>query len=698
MSPSVQGKTPVAGLSPRAGEIPLSCQRFTAHRPRNLQQMISRLRPLLLLWLLVFVTCGLRLQAQPFFAMDTGITGDPEKVAEALQELGYDGLGGSGTSVAPLRKALEGQGSRLWNVYLNLKFEKGIPALTPDLRQIIDNLKGHDSFLWISIIEVADKTDETAAAAITEIADYAKASGVKISLYPHSGFWMSRFSDAARVAAKLDREDVGITFNLCHWLKVEGDIDPIPAIGREAKRLQFVTINGADRGDTKAMNWDRLIQPLDRGSYDVDGFLKRLQEEAKWNGPIGLQAYGVPGDRRQNLARSMAAWRKMTGSLDGMVVCGYQGWFRAEGDGSGNGWFHYSGGGKFEPTNTHIEMWPDMSEFGTDERFPTPLRYANGKVAEVFSSVKEPTVRRHFRWMREYGIDAAFVQRFAVTTRDAKHRASMDTVLGHCRAAANAEGRKWIVMYDLSGLKTGDFTAIPEDWKRLVAEQRLSKDDPAYLGYRGKPLVALWGLGFNDRAPSLPEWETLIRFFKDQGCAVMLGVPCYWRTLDRDTIPDPKLHEIMMLGDVISPWAVGRFNTPEDAANRVEPLLKPDVAWCRERNLGYLPVAFPGFSWQNLQKSRNQEAKFDAIPRLRGKFLWSQAVAAKEAGTKSLYIAMFDEIDEGTAIFKTSQNPPVGPVKFLADPATKPDHYLWLTGEIGKMLRGLAPAGELPAR
>lgn len=631
--------------------------------------------------------------------MDTGITGDPEKVAEALQELGYEGLGGSGTSVAPQRAALEGKGGRLWNVYLTLKFQSGKSALTPEIKKLIAELKGHDSALWIAIQEVEGKRDEVAVKALTEIADEAKLSGVRVSIYPHTGFWLERFSDAARVAKLVNREGLGITFNLCHWLKVEGDVDPIPTIKAEAKHLQFVTINGADKGDTKGMNWDRLIQTLDSGTYDVAGFVSRLQGEAGWDGPIGLQAYGVKGDRRTNLAKSMAAWRKMSGTLDGMVVSGYQGWFRAEGDGSGNGWFHYSPGGRFGPENTHIEIWPDMSELGQDERFPTPLKHADGKTAEVFSSVKEATVLRHFRWMREYGIDAAFVQRFATTTRDPRHRASMDMVLAHCRKGANAEGRKWLVMYDLSGLRTESFDTVSKDWQRLKQEKRWSADDAAYLRYKGKPLVALWGLGFNDRAPSLPEWETLIRFFKSEGCAVMVGVPCYFRSLSQDTIKDPKLHEVIAQADIVSPWAVGRFGTPQDAANRVERLLKPDLEWCKARKLDYLPVAFPGFSWHNLMKSRRQEAKMDAIPRLGGKFLWSQAVAARQAGSTSLYLAMFDEVDEGTAIFKISNNPPVGEVKFLADPAVEPDRYLWLSGQIGRMLRGEIPASmEMPQR
>lgn len=648
--------------------------------------------------LFAFLVLASGLKASPFFAMDNGVPGGPAEVAATLHELGYDGLGGRGPGVRLLREALEVKGSRLWNIYLTLKFAPGRPALTPEIRGYIDELKGHDSTLWLAIQEVRGG-DEVAVAAVREIAAHAETAGVKVSLYPHTGFWLARFADAVRVAGLVDREDVGTTFNLCHWLKVEGDVDPIPLLKAEKAKLQFVTINGADKGDTKAMGWDRLIQPLDRGNYDVGTLIRRLRDEVEWHGPVGLQGYAVPGDKRENLRRSMAAWRKMTGSLDGMVLCGYQGWFRCEGDGSNNGWRHYAVNGKFEPGHSHIEMWPDVSELGPDERFATPFRHADGRVAEVFSSVKEPTIRRHFRWMKEHGIDGVFLQRFAAPALDARFRGPMDEVMKHCRTAAAAEGRKWALMYDLSGVKAQDFVRVNEDRVRLMSEGPMKDRGAEYLTYRGKPLIALWGLGFNDRPPALEEWETLVRQCRDDGFAVMLGVPCYWRTLERDAIADPKLLEIIKLADIVSPWSVGRFGTPQDAAARVDKLLKPDLEWCRERGIDYLPVVFPGFSWQNLQKSRGGEAKFDAIPRRGGEFLWSQAIAAKQAGAKAAYVAMFDELDEGTAIFKTTQDPPVGASRFLAEPGVKPDHYLWLSGEIGAMLRGEKPGGpEIPVR
>ncbi|RYD65306.1 MAG: hypothetical protein EOP83_07645 [Verrucomicrobiaceae bacterium] len=450
---------------------------------------------MLLIRLIAFALLSLPiLRANPFFAMDTGITGDPVKVAEALDALGYDGLGGSGYLVKPMKDELVKRSIRLWNVYLTLDFAAGKPALTPELKVLIEDLRGHDATLWIAIRKVSGG-EATALGSLREIADHAESAEVKVSLYPHTGFWLERFSDAARVAAVVDRKNVGITFNLCHWLKVEGDVDPIPVISMEAARLQFVTINGSDGGDTKAMGFERLIQPLGQGTYDTAGLVRRLQEEAKWEGPVGLQAYGVKGDRRENLRRSMVAWREMNGLLDGKILCGYQGWFRCGDDGSNNGWHHYAVNGKFQPGSSAIEMWPDMSELAPGERHATAFRHADGSVAEVFSSVHPDTTRRHFRWMREHGIDGAFLQRFAANTRDPRSRDSMAQVLTNVRDSAKAEGRKWALMYDLTGLKTEDFPQVMEDWQKLKVG-----GDAAYLHHRRKPLVSLWGLGFNDNS------------------------------------------------------------------------------------------------------------------------------------------------------------------------------------------------------
>jgi sugar phosphate isomerase/epimerase len=252
------------------------------------------------------------LAAQPFFAMDTGAKGPPAEVAQMLAELKYDGLGGSGYQVKPLLEELAKNKLRLFNVYLTLKFDSP-PAVSPELNQLITDLSGHDSCLWIALQKVENfknsdpAGDSVARAHLQAIADAAKAKNVPIALYPHTGFWLARVDDAIRLTDQLDRPDVGVTFNLCHWLKVEGDTDPAPTLKRALPRLRFVTLNGADSGETKDFGWDRLIQPLDAGSFDNASLLKTLRDLG-YTGPVGLQSYGLKGDQKALLARSRQAW------------------------------------------------------------------------------------------------------------------------------------------------------------------------------------------------------------------------------------------------------------------------------------------------------------------------------------------------------------------------------------------------------
>lgn len=374
-----------------------------------------------------------------------------------------------------------------------------------------------------------------------------------------------------------------------------------------------------------------------------------------------------------------------TGTLSNKVMCGYQGWFNVEGDGAERGWVHWTKRrGLLAPGNAKIDLWPDVSEFGADERFATGFTNASGRAAEVFSSFKRPTVLRHFQWMRDDGIDGAFVQRFIVDVRDPCGLRHNNTVLDHCREGANRFGRAYAVMYDLSGLGANRIQDVMDDWTALRTRMRIAADS-AYLRHRGRPLVAVWGVGFNDgRRYTLDECRRLVEFLKADGCSVMLGVPTGFRELDRDAVKNPALHDVLKLADVISPWTVGRYRTPTEAKQHGEKTWRLDVEWCVERKLDFLPVAFPGFSWFNMYGKQ-----FDTIPRLKGEFLWSQFVAAKRAGVSMIYVAMFDEVDEGTAIFKCANDVPVGEgVKFLTYEGLPSDHYLRLTGTGAKMLRG----------
>lgn len=386
------------------------------------------------------------------------------------------------------------------------------------------------------------------------------------------------------------------------------------------------------------------------------------------------------------LAALLLAQEVDRSTLDGKVMAGYQGWFNAEGDGAERGWVHWTKNPRkpFAGDNARIDLWPDVGEFAPEERFATGFKHADGRPAEVFSSFRPATVRRHFRWMCDYGIDGAFVQRFSVDLRDPRARRHNDAVLDACRAGAVEAGRAFAVMYDLTGMSTARMAEVPADWTSI----RNVVESPAYLRHRGKPLVAVWGVGFNDkRGYTLADAAALLDLLKAGGCSVMLGVPTWWRELSRDAAPDPALLDLLKKADVVSPWTVGRFATPEQATSHGEKVWAKDLGWCKAAGVDFLPVVFPGFSWHHMNG-----APLDQIPRRKGQFLWSQMAAAKRAGASMLYVAMFDEVDEATAIFKC-----VGDVPgFVGMEGLPSDFYLKLTGAGGRMLRGEIPLTSTP--
>src|SRR3954464_7366757 len=79
-------------------------------------------------------------------------------------------------------------------------------------------------------------------------------------------------------------------------------------------------------------------------------------------------------------------------SLDGKVFTGYQGWF-APTDEKGNPvWRHLGKRGKFEPGFCGIDLWPDVNELAPEELVSTGFKFANGRIANVFSSANAKTV------------------------------------------------------------------------------------------------------------------------------------------------------------------------------------------------------------------------------------------------------------------------------------------------------------------
>jgi sugar phosphate isomerase/epimerase len=252
----------------------------------------------------------------PFFALCHD-THDAKKrtlaeQAEMLKTLGYDGAAHLWLDAVPERlKTLDAQGLKLCQIYVRVSIDPKQPKFDPRFGEVCKLLKGRDVKFGLLVGggKPSDPAgDERAVAILREIGDLAAGSNLRVAMYPHVGDWVEKTSDAVRVARKVDRKNVGVMFNLCHWLKAD-DPARLQETLREAMPYLFVvTINGAD---APPGNWDRLIQPLGRGSYDV-GRVLRLLHQTGYRGPIGLQCYGIPGDAAVHLKQSIEAWKKLS--------------------------------------------------------------------------------------------------------------------------------------------------------------------------------------------------------------------------------------------------------------------------------------------------------------------------------------------------------------------------------------------------
>jgi hypothetical protein len=307
--------------------------------------------------------------------------------------------------------------------------------------------------------------------------------------------------------------------------------------------------------------------------------------------------------------------------------------------------------------------------------------------------------------MEEHQLDGVFLQRFSWELSSAPHLAFRDTVSLHVRSGAEETGRVYAIMYDITGHSGSTLVAdLQADWRHLVDDLALTESS-RYLSHEGRPVVGLWGLGFNDREGTPAQALEMLDFFQDNPeeryrATVVGGVPTWWRTLTGDSKTDPAWTGYYQQLDVISPWAVGRYSDNAGADTFRQDLVVPDLVAAASAGADYMPVVFPGFSWANL---RNDPGLLNQIPRNGGEFYWRQVYNTASAGATMLFTAMFDEVDEATAMFKLAPDAGSRPVEgdFLtldADGRALPsDWYLSLAGVATEVFHGdRAPTASIP--
>jgi hypothetical protein len=379
-------------------------------------------------------------------------------------------------------------------------------------------------------------------------------------------------------------------------------------------------------------------------------------------------------------------------TLDGKVLCGYQGWFNTPSDGTTFGFTHWGRGlNRPEGGQFTIDMWPDVSEYAAEDLCEVPgLKMPDGSPARLYSAFRKGPVLVHTKWMRQYGLDGVFLSRFVGEAASSTRSRHVNRVLASVREGCHREGRVWALMLDLSVGRRGSSKMVMDDWKFLCDQVKV-REDSRYLHHQGKPVVLLWGLGFKDRPWSPEQGAELVEFFKNDpkygGVYLIGGVDPLWRTLRGESRTEPGWSQVYRSFDAISPWDAGRYRDDASMDRIRKQVWEGDLAELKTSGKGYMPTAFPGFSWDNM---RGTPPGRTMIARRKGEFYWRQFATFKELGIRTVFVGMFDEVDEGTAIYKVADKTPVGKY-FVTYEGLPNDWYLKLTGAATRMIRGDAP-------
>ena len=397
-------------------------------------------------------------------------------------------------------------------------------------------------------------------------------------------------------------------------------------------------------------------------------------------------------------------------TLDRKIVFGYQGWFSTPGDPiqpNWDGWGWNAWVRDLNLTTIGVDNWPDLTEFDDDELYPTGLSFPDGRTVRVFRSTNAKTVLRHFRWMGEFGIDGVYLQRFLMSKHD-QYFDRRNRVTELVREGAETYGRVFAVEFCFGGAGLGEDTLVDDlirDWRYLVDEMRLTDSD-RYLRHDGKPVLLVYGVGFEGPAsPRTPaDAMRMIDWFRRDAperyrATLVGGIPYNWRTLGEPSRKDPGWAEVYRSFDLLKPWYVGGgLRSDADVIDRRRTTVAPDQAAARAAGKQLMPTINPGFSWLNKGTRANLPfAIFNDGPRRGGATWWRQLYEYMTAGCTTFFGAMFDEIEEGTAIFKLAPTAAQAPrdarfVTLDADGIALPsDWYLKLAGAGARMLRGEIP-------
>jgi hypothetical protein len=422
-----------------------------------------------------------------------------------------------------------------------------------------------------------------------------------------------------------------------------------------------------------------------RSPYYCDGGLKPFTE---YGYRVTMRdAYHATGGFSHVFTATTPKATPWKNDLDFGAYYGYQAWHR----GPEAKWDHWFDNGIPDTEHMSGDNWPDFAEYPI--LYKTQLRYPDGSPVMVYSCNDYETIDVHIRWMKEYGIKGCFLQRQQNNIHNPENLEAMDRKALHVRRACEKYGIKFCMMpcnNDKSETGRGQeyIDIIINDWKHCVDELKIT-ESPMYIHQNGKPVIGFWGIGNANRQLTPEQATQILDSFQTPSESryqvyVMGGVPNDWLTKPKEGFV-PVFERL----DMISPWRP-IFYDPynQDWLDR----MAGDKAYCDARGIDYNPTVSPGASvaYQHFDPTHRNKT-----PRDGGKYLWKQVYEVCKLGNKFMYVAMYDEIDEGTAMYKMAETQNDCPV---LNPALVPlnedgynlpnDWYLQIGTEIQKMLEG----------
>ncbi|KAI0899076.1 hypothetical protein F4806DRAFT_456608 [Annulohypoxylon nitens] len=388
---------------------------------------------------------------------------------------------------------------------------------------------------------------------------------------------------------------------------------------------------------------------------------------------VGLGLCSVPSEHRERQTSSIDR-----STLNGKLFVGYQAWFRKPLEDDGNS--HWTTDTpSLEVGHVGVDMIPNVTGYPSDCLFDTPFTLPSGGNAQFYTNDCEGIVDLHFKIMADNGISGAFMQRFYGYINEAN--GGWLNILNYTKTAAEKYGRGFVIEYDLNGAATSS-TNVTSTYLADLAALSAITSSPAYMHHNGKPVIEIWGFGIVTEV-TVDDGIAIVTALKNAGWYVILGVQQAWHAELAANQPG-GYGPVYQLADMIQPWTVGAYDINSydsfhDGRQAVE-----DADALRDLGIESSIVVWPGGSSSNANPSET----FDHFPRWNGTFYQKQLDGAVNLKPNFIFGAMFDEVNEGTAILPLLRNDELPTnQRFLGiDNDMEPDAYVKMAGDAASKL------------